>query len=47
MTYQIIAVFSRMRGNEILERLTVQDSNTPHSHDYRYSAVLSEKESYN
>jgi len=32
----IIAVFSRMRGNKILERLTVQDSNTPHSCDYRY-----------
>jgi hypothetical protein len=25
-----------MRGNKILERLTVQDSNTPHSCDYRY-----------
>ena len=33
-----IAVFSRMRGNKILERLTVQDSNTPHSCDYRYIA---------
>jgi len=32
-----IAVFSRMRGNKILERLTVQDSNTPHSCDYRYN----------
>jgi len=32
----LIAVFSRMRGNKILERLTVQDSNTPHSCDYRY-----------
>ena len=32
----IIAVFSRMRGNKILEKLTVQDSNTPHSCDYRY-----------
>jgi len=32
----VIAVFSRMRGNKILERLTVQDSNTPHSCDYRY-----------
>ena len=32
----IIAVFSRMRGNIILERLTVQDCNTPHSCDYRY-----------
>jgi hypothetical protein len=31
-----IAVFSRMRGNKILERLTVQDFNTPHSCDYRY-----------
>jgi len=31
-----IAVFSHMRGNKILERLTVQDSNTPHSCDYRY-----------
>jgi len=33
----IIAVFSRMRGNRILERLTVQDCNTPHSCDYRYN----------
>ena len=32
----IIAVFSRVRGNKILERLTVKDSNTPHSCDYRY-----------
>ena len=31
-----IAVFSRMRGNRILERLTVHDCNTPHSCDYRY-----------
>ena len=31
-----IAVFSRMRGNRILERLTAQDCNTPHSCDYRY-----------
>ena len=31
-----MAVFSRMRGNRILERLTVQDCNTPHSCDYRY-----------
>jgi hypothetical protein len=31
-----IAVFSRMRGNKILERLTVKDSNTPHPCDYRY-----------
>ena len=36
-----IAVFSRMRGNKILERLTVQDSNTPHSCDYRYMGVPS------
>jgi len=35
-----IAVFSRMRGNKILERLTVQDSNTPHSCDYRYNSGL-------
>ena len=34
----IIAVFSRVRGNKILERLTVKDSNTPHSCDYRYNA---------
>jgi len=33
----IIAVFSCMRGNKILGRLTVQDSNTPHSCDYRYN----------
>jgi len=33
----VIAVFSRMRGNRILERLTVQDCNTPHSCDYRYN----------
>ena len=32
-----IAVFSRVRGNKILERLTVKDSNTPHSCDYRYN----------
>ena len=32
----VMAVFSRMRGNRILERLTVQDCNTPHSCDYRY-----------
>ena len=25
-----------MRGNKILERLTVKDSNTPHPCDYRY-----------
>jgi uncharacterized protein YjbI with pentapeptide repeats len=31
-----IAVSSRMRGNKISERLAVQDSNTPHSYDYRY-----------
>ena len=35
-----IAAFSRMRGNKILERLTVQDSNTPHSCDYRYNLLL-------
>ena len=35
--YNVIAVFSRMRGNKILERLTVRDSNTPHSCDYRYN----------
>ena len=35
-----IAVFSRMRGNKILERLTVKDSNTPHSCDYRYILYL-------
>ena len=34
-----IAVFSRVRGNKILERLTVKDSNTPHSCDYRYNVV--------
>ena len=34
----IIAVFSRIRGNKILERFTVQDCNTPHSCDYRYIA---------
>ena len=34
----IIAVFSCMRGNRILERLTVQDCNTPHSCNYRYNA---------
>jgi len=28
-----------MRGNRILERLTAQDCNTPHSCDYRYSAL--------
>ena len=37
----LIAVFSRMRGNKILERLSVQDSNTPHSCDYRYNAIYS------
>jgi hypothetical protein len=37
----IIAVFSRMRGDKILERLTVQDSNTPHSYEYRYKAICS------
>ena len=35
----LIAVFSRMRGNKILERLTVKDSNTPHSCDYRYNNI--------
>ena len=34
-----IAVFSRMRGNRILEKLTVQDCNTPHSCDYRYKKL--------
>ena len=29
-----------MRGNKILERLTVQDSNTPHSCDYRYNTII-------
>ena len=33
----VIAVFSRVRGNKILERLTVKDSNTPHPCDYRYN----------
>ena len=33
-----IAVFSRMRGDKFSERLAVQDSNTPHLCDYRYSA---------
>ena len=36
----IIAVFSRMRGNRILERLTAQDCNTPHSCDYRYMRLI-------
>jgi hypothetical protein len=35
----IIAVFSRIRGNKILERSTVQDCNTPHSCDYRYKRI--------
>ena len=35
-----MAVFSRMRGNRILERLTVQDCNTPHSCDYRYKSLV-------
>ena len=35
----IIAVFSRVRGNKILERLTVKDSNTPHSCDYHYIGI--------
>jgi len=34
-----VAVFSRIRGNKILERFTVQDCNTPHSCDYRYNAI--------
>ena len=29
-----------MRGNRILERLTAQDCNTPHSCDYRYSVTI-------
>ena len=29
-----------MRGNKILERLTVKDSNTPHSCDYRYMSAI-------
>ena len=37
----VIAVFSRVRGNKILERLTVKDSNTPHSCDYRYKYNIS------
>ena len=39
-----IAVFSRVRGNKILERLTVKDSNTPHSCDYRYIEIEKLKE---
>ena len=39
MTEIDIAVFSRMRGNRILERLTAQDCNTPHSCDYRYNTL--------
>ena len=35
-----IAVFSRIRGNKILERFTVQDCNTPHSRDYRYIPII-------
>ena len=35
--HYVIAVFSRIRGNKILERFTVQDCNTPHSRDYRYN----------
>ena len=36
---QLIAVFSRMRGNKFSERLAVQDSNTPHLCDYRYKKL--------
>jgi hypothetical protein len=43
MNKGLIAVFSRMRGNKILERLTVQDSNTPHSCDYRYNTLNSSR----
>jgi len=32
-----------MRGNKILKRLTVKDSNTPHSCDYRYISSKSWK----
>jgi len=32
----LIAVFSRMRGNKFSERLAVQDSNTTHLCDYCY-----------
>ena len=35
-----------MRGNKILERLTVQDSNTPHSCDYRYNILIFMQEVY-
>jgi len=38
----LIAVFSRIRGNKILERFTVQDCNTPHSCDYRYISLNSD-----
>ena len=41
-----IAAFSRMRGNKILERLTVQDSNTPHSCDYRYNSFCEDIKSF-
>jgi len=55
---RVIAVFSRIRGNKILERFTVQDCNTPHSCDYRYNnetmvktvgiqEILANKERYN
>jgi len=43
--HYFIAVFSRMRGNKILKRLTVKDSNTPHSCDYRYNIDDYEKAS--
>lgn len=39
----LIAVFSRIRGNKILERFTVQDCNTPHSRDYRYIYLKNQK----
>ena len=39
---QLIAVFSRMRGNKFSERLAVQDSNTPHLCDYRYNLLTKE-----
>jgi hypothetical protein len=35
-----------MRGNKILERLSVQDSNTPHSCDYRYKMAKKIVEQY-
>jgi hypothetical protein len=42
--YNDIAVFSRIRGNKILERFTVQDCNTPHSCDYRYNSFNTEND---